>query len=54
MKNYYFAALCGILLLSSCGDGAVKKEKKCDCEEMRLTGKVQFLIENDDRGRFFY
>lgn len=54
MKNYYFAALCGILLLSSCGDGAVKKEKKCDREEMGLTGKVQFLIENDDDGSTRY
>lgn len=36
-------AFCGIVLLSACGGGAVKKEKKSDREEMGLVGKVESL-----------
>lgn len=54
MKNYYLTVICGMFLLSSCGDNAVRKEKKSDCEEMGLVGKVQFLIESDDSGSTRY
>lgn len=54
MKNYYLVALCSMFLLSSCGDSAVKKEKKTDREEMRLKGKVQFLVESNDQGSIRY
>lgn len=46
----WLAALCGITLLSACGSGAVKKEKKCDREEMGLVGKVKSLSTPTEMG----
>lgn len=43
MKKIGLIAFCGIVLLSACGGGVVKKEKKCDREEMGLVGKVKSL-----------
>lgn len=48
-KKVWFAALCGITLLSACG-GVVKKERKCGREEMGLVGKVQILVETSMEG----
>jgi len=42
-----FIAFCGIALLLACGGGVVKKEKKCDREEMGLVGKVESLKVTD-------
>lgn len=43
MKKIGLIAFCSIVLLSACGGGAVKKEKKSDREEMGLVGKVESL-----------
>ena len=44
-------AFCGTLLLSSCGGGVVKKEKKSDREEMGLVGKVESLRTVSESGK---
>lgn len=47
-KNVWLAAICAVALLSSCGGGAVKKEKKSDLAEMFLNGKVKELTEQTE------
>lgn len=47
-KNVWIAAVCAVVMLSACGGGAVKKERKSDREEMGLVGKVKVLVTPHD------
>ena len=47
------SVFCALVMLSSCGGSAVKKEKRSDSEEMGLIGKVKKVVE-DYRDYGFY
>ena len=48
VMKVWLVTLCGVTVLSACGGGTVKKEKKSDLAEMFMNGKVKELTEHTE------